>query len=146
MPGGTIACQHLLQDGLQLPQGDAMAVTGLDDEIGALAFLGIRHLQGLDLGEARRCHARPGKDPGMLQEAWRGHHDDGVAAPLASGFEEQRDIEHDQLSPARALATDEALSLGLDQRMQNLFQPFQLCRVAEDLGPQRWPVNAAGDD
>src|SRR5580700_11805819 len=64
----------------------------IHDKVGAPAFLGIRHLLGEKRGELVLGHPRAAEDALALQLGRRRHHDDGVAAPLASGLEQERHV------------------------------------------------------
>lgn len=69
---------------------------GPDDEVGAPAFLRIRHLTSQHRPEAGSVHARSRQHPMLLQEPWRGDHGHGVAAAFGTSFEQERDIQHHQ--------------------------------------------------
>ena len=72
--------------------------------------------------EASPRHARPGQHALALHCGRRRDHDDGVAAPLAAGLEQQRDVEHHQ-PRAAAGAGEEAPSRARGPAVDDRLEP-----------------------
>ena len=70
----------------------------VDDMIGAQTLLRVGQLQGADAAEFFLAHAGAGEDALALLPGRGGDDDDAVESALTMGFEQQRDIQHHQLS------------------------------------------------
>ena len=103
-----------------------------------LAVLGAQ-----DVRETDRGHSRPTNHPLALQARRRRDDEDVIAAPGSPGFEQQRDIEHDQRFAPGAGPRDKALLCGADHRMQDSLETPQRLWFAEHPFPEPLPVDAA---
>ena len=83
------------------------------------------------------------QNPRRLHEARRTDDDDGVAAPLAAGFEQQRDVERDQRPALARAAAQKPGGHQLDARMHDGFEPTQRRRVAENATAEFGAVDRA---
>ncbi len=131
----------------QEAQGRTQAAPGGNHEIGSAALGGVGHLLGADRHQPGGRHAGTAQHPLRLQESGAGDHRHPVAAALAAGFEQQRDVEHHEGDAASRVPAQERALGGADQRMQDGLQPLERRPVAEDPPPQLGAVDgAAGGD
>lgn len=118
----------------------------MDDEVGPPPLFHVRHLLTQDGLKFLRSHRGATQHPLALQKGRGGDHDDGVAAALAAGLEQQRDVERDQRQPPPRRPPEERL-LGLaHQRMQDAFEPPKGGSVAEHPRAEGAPVDRPVDD
>ncbi len=68
---------------------------GLDHDICACPLFGVRNLAVQDQLEFVRCHARSGQNTSALFVGGCGNDDDHVHHGLGAGFEEERNVDHD---------------------------------------------------
>ena len=93
---------------------------GIDDEIGPRALFRIGKLAPENLRKAFRRHAGTGKHPPALGFVIGRNHRDRIEAMFAMRFEQQRNVEHDQLRPG--MLDQEGFALGRDGGMDDRFQ------------------------
>jgi len=140
--GSSTFAEHF-DDPAQHTQAIGLAATGLNDEIGPPTFFAIGHLFPANAIEPISGHARAPEYALALQETRRGDDDDRIHAPLGAGFEQKRDVEHDQrLATTGAERQERALGLA-NQRMQDVFETFEGGRVLGHSRPQYGPVYLA---
>jgi hypothetical protein len=119
----------------------AAAQAGIDNEVGAAALFPVGHLALQDRAQLVRGHARPGHDARPLDHGRGGHDDDGVAAALGTGFEQQRDVEHDhRRAPGGGAGEETGLRLA-HQRVQDRFQSLQHAGIVESDPAERPAVH-----
>jgi len=133
--------QHHCDRRLQAAQGRRHAGAGRDDEIGGPNFHRIGPLLGTNGGQLGRTHPRPPQHPLGLKKGRRHHHRHPVAAALAVGFEQERDIEHHQPGPPPRLTAQECALGAAHQGMQDGLQPPKRGRIAEHLGTQSGAID-----
>ena len=114
----------------------------VDHEIRSRSLLGIRHLLGADRLERRLGHAGTGEHAGALNLRRRGDDEDGVAAGLGPGLEQERDVEDDERRVR--VAGEEGAALVADQRMHDRLQPRELFGISEHRRTQGRPVKSQG--
>ena len=113
------------------------AVAGVDDEIGALALFGVRHLPRQDRLELFRRHARPRQHALALDVGGAVTTTTLSTRSRAAGLEQQRDVEHDKRRAGGAVARQERVGIGAHQRMDDRFQPLQRLRRCR---ARAWPA------
>lgn len=141
-PAATIPLKQHSDNLGKAAQAHAAPKPGWHDEVGAAPFLAVRHLLGEDRGEPLLGRTRALQDACPLQEGRGADDDDRVAAPLAAAFEQERDVEHDQLLAQSRHPAAEAALVGAHQRMKDCFEPAQSALVAEDATAELAPVDA----
>src|SRR5262245_21921191 len=139
---GVAALHQPLHAGERAPAGAAIE-TGRHDEIRPPALARIGHLACEDRGEALGRHAGAAEAARRLHEAGRADDDDAVAAPLAAGFVEERDVEDHQGRARGAGAVEETRLGGADARVQNRLEPAKRRRIAEDATAELAAVDPA---
>ncbi len=125
-----------------MAQGHPAVQTGRHDDIRPPALLTIGHLPGQNSGETSRRHAGAAQHPGALQRWRRAHHQNRIAAPLAAGFDQQRDVENDETDAARRHAPEKGALGCTHQWMQDGLQPRQRGAVAENASGKRCAIDA----
>src|SRR6185503_2098335 len=85
---------YLRENFTHLPARRLESLPAIHDEIGSRALFRVGQLLGGERGELLLAHARALEHAGALHLGRRGHHHDRVAARLAAGFVQQRDVEH----------------------------------------------------
>ena len=121
---------------VDLTFGRFQPVAGIDKEMGAAAFLAVRHLPFEDRFELRLVHVGPGENPLALNVRIGGDDDRGVHPALAAGLEQERDVEYGEtVTAAGGRFAETALLLG-DEAVHQLFQAGELAAVGEDCGGQ----------
>ena len=116
----------------------------VEHEVGAPAFFRVRHLLRQKRGKFLLAHARPLEGALALELGRRRNHDDGVAAALAAGLEEERNVEQDHRRAARLRFGQKPLAGGADQRMHDCFEPRQRRGIAEHLRGELGAIDFAG--
>lgn len=118
----------------------------MDDEVRPPPFFRVRHLLAQDRLKFLRSHRGATEYPLALQKGRGGDHDDGVAAALAAGLEQQRNIEGDQRQAPPRRPPEERLLGVAHQRMQDGFEPPEGGSVAEHPCAEGAPVDRPVDD
>lgn len=140
-PGPSAQAPQIIQQAGEPAPGEGAAEAGRDHEIGAAHFLGVGRLAGQDRIQPGRRHAGARQHPRALHEGGRRHDGHRVDAPLAAGFEQQRDVQHrHRHAAARAVRKETALGQP-DEGMDDGFQAPQGRRVGEDAGAERPAVD-----
>lgn len=141
MPPPPIAHQsHYLGE---VTQAFAVPQSGRNDEIGTAALERVGKLLVEDGLQAFGRHAGAPQHPLSLKK-WRGSdHDDGIAAPLAAGFEQQRDVQGGNRRGAAGATGQEPPFLAPDQGVKDGLQPLKGLRVGEDDRAEGLAVDAS---
>lgn len=121
----------VVEDGPDRLQGRCLAPAGGNHAIGTTPLFGIRHLSVEGGGKPFRRHVRPRQKALPLNECWCGDHHHGVAEGIAAGFEQQRNIQHDDIAPLTQMPAEESVLFGVDQGVEDAFQAEQSLRVGE---------------
>ena len=141
MPGR--AAENLAQRPAQRLEHRPPAPVRRNDKIGPRALFGIGRLTGQNKGKFFRRHLRPGQNPGPLNEARRRDDEDGVAAPLPAGLEQQRDIQRDRRRAAQGRHQQKPLLRLPDNGMNDPLEPGQDRPVVGNQRAQRRAVDGA---
>jgi|SRR5690242_426723 hypothetical protein len=97
--------------------------TGAYDDVGAAAFLRVRHLARYYSFNIRVAHLSARSYPMDLNRSWRRHDNDAINPPIAAGLQQQGDIQDHSAAPAAPRARDKRVFLLSHHGMQNRFQP-----------------------
>ena len=103
-------------------QGRAPAEAAGNNEIGPTQLFVVGHLTGTMGGEALWRHVRSRENAHRLDQRRRPYDCHRVAAPVAPGLEQQRDVEHGNADAARGGAAQKADLFLAHQRMQDAFE------------------------
>ena len=118
----------------------------VDDEIRPAAFFHIGRLPAQYHGELLFRHAGTGQDTLALDLGVTCHDDDLVDAGLGAAFEEQGNVEHDDVG-TRLLGLRYRFDFTLSyQRMDDHLEQLEITRELREMRRQQLTVNLAIDD
>jgi hypothetical protein len=135
---------QLSDDRSQAPVCRAFAKPGRNDEIGPPTLCGIRNLCPQNVCKPLLGHPGSAQYPLALKARRRRYDQDIIATYLTPDFEQQRDIEHDQLFAPSSGGGDDPPLDGANPRMQERFKPPQRRRIAEHTTPELLAIYTAG--
>ena len=132
-----------LDDLVYLSLGIGKTEAGVDDEIGALALHRIGHLTGQYRLELSLRHLAAGHDALPLHIRRRCNHSYYIGPLVAAGFEQQRDVEDDDVRLVRDRFFQKgAVGLG-DDGMDDALELFHRIGIFRDLAAQLGAVDPA---
>src|SRR6516225_3107433 len=136
-------CSNCIKNGTHLGTRVVDPARGVHDEISAPALLVIRHLLAENGLELLPGHSGARQHTGLLNLRGRGCHHDRVYTPIASGLEQERDIEHSDLLAASLRLREKLLLGGLHQRVHDGFESFQCRGIIENQSGQGAAIDLA---
>lgn len=92
---------------------------------GKSAFFGVGHLSRIDLKKIGFGHVGAGEHSAALFLSINTHHQRCIAQGFGTGFEEQRNVEHDKRSAQTSMVVDESDAVGEKKRVYDGFERFQ---------------------
>ena len=115
----------------------------IHNEISAGAFLAVRQLAGEDRGEFLLGHSGARQNPAPLHIGRSRDDDDPVYIAVATGLEQQWNVEHGQRCFLLARCGEELLLLSLHQRMDDLLEPGEITGMGSEMTGKLLTVDAA---
>jgi len=132
-------CFQFLNKFLHLPTRFCVRQGCVDDGIGLLSFVRVRHLQGFYLLEPLRCHAGARQNPILLVVGVGRYHDNMIDALGTAFFEKQRDVEQDQWLVV--MFFEKGLTHVDYRGVDQAFEPLQGSRITQHQCSQLLPIH-----